>query len=444
MSLWWDGIERPKFSPGSLDQNWDVVIVGGGFSGLWSAYHLLNAQPDLKIAILEKSLVGAGASGRNGGWASALYPVSELSLLRRFSAEAVETLFAHLRGSIDEIGKFIEREKISAQFIKGGTLLVARNQAQLDRLKSERDPRSILLEADETLARIGMQGALGSTFNPHCASLNPAQLVVGLARSLEKRGVAIFENTLVEISNNKKVFYRGNEISSRFALRAIEAYHANNREQIPIYSLMIATQPLPDEAFKEIALHNRETFAEVSHLVNYAQRTADNRLAIGGRGAAYSMGSRRNESRESNQKIHGHLQKMARQWFPILKDYQFTHAWGGAVGVTRDWSPFLRWDGKYGEMGGYAGDGLTLSYLTASTAAALILEESPSDRASLPFVQWKSPRWEIEPLRWLGINAGIKLTKIADWEEKKTDQPSRMMRHLAPIFGLEKNLPTEI
>ncbi|MDP1711083.1 MAG: FAD-dependent oxidoreductase [Candidatus Nanopelagicaceae bacterium] len=432
MSLWWSDISRPEFSPGDIDRRWDVLIVGGGFSGLWSAHHLINNDPSLKIAIVEKDQVGSGASGRNGGWASALYPASDETLLIRSSQSQVDQLHTLLKASIDEIGEFIKGNKIECGFQKGGTLIVARNGGQLRRLQIE--SQAPLLSQEETRLRIGMSGAVASSFTPDCAVLNPAALVVGLAKSLEARGVAIFENSFAEISKRRKVSVNGQVIKTKFVIRAIEAYHEKTRDQIPIYSLMIATEPLPEEVFEIIGIRNRETFAEAAHLVTYAQRTADNRLAIGGRGAPYTWGSKRNERSELHEKDHERLRRMAREWFPILKDFEFTHAWGGAVGVTRDWAPYVRTRRGFGEMGGYAGDGVTISYLAAGAMADLITKEK-SARISLPFVHWRNPRWEREPLRWLAVNGAIRLSGLADKEERITHRPSRIMKLLAPLTG---------
>lgn len=432
MSLWWSGISRPEFSPGDLDRRWDVLIVGGGFSGLWSAHHLITNNPSLQIAIVEKDRVGSGASGRNGGWASALYPTSDETLLTRCSQRQVDQLHTLLKVSIDEIGEFTEKGKIDCGFHKGGTLIVARNGGQLRRLKIE--SQGPLLSRKETLSRIAMSGAVGSFFTPDCAVLNPAALVVGLAKSLEARGVAIFENSFADISRKRKVSVDGHSIKAKFVVRAIEAYHERTRDQIPIYSLMIATEPLPEEVFNIIGIRNRETFAEAAHLVTYAQRTIDNRLAIGGRGAPYTWGSKRNDRSELHERDHERLRTMAREWFPILKDFEFTHAWGGAIGVTRDWSPYVRIRNGFGEMGGYAGDGVTLSYLAAGAMADLITKKK-SVRISLPFVHWRNPRWEREPLRWLGVNGAIKLSALADKEERITHRPSEIMKLLAPLTG---------
>ncbi|MFZ2228580.1 MAG: FAD-dependent oxidoreductase [Candidatus Nanopelagicaceae bacterium] len=432
MSLWWSDINRPEFSPGDIDRRWDVLIVGGGFSGLWSAHRLITNDPSLKIAIVEKDQVGSGASGRNGGWASALYPVSDETLLTRCSQSQVDQLHKSLKAAIDEMGEFIEKSKIDCGFRKSGTLIVARNGGQLRRLQIE--SQSPLLSQEETRSRIGMSGALAASFTPDCAALNPAALVVGLAKTLEARGVAIFENSLAEISKRRKISVNGQAIKAKFVIRAIEAYHERTRDQIPIYSLMIATEPLPEEVFDVIGIRNRETFAEASHLVTYAQRTADNRLAIGGRGAPYTWGSQRNDRSESHEKDHERLRTLAREWFPILKNFEFTHSWGGAVGVTRDWAPYVRTRRGFGEMGGYAGDGVTISYLAAGAMADLITKEK-SVRTSLPFVHWRNPRWEREPLRWLAVNGAIKLSALADKEERITHRPSRIMKLLAPLTG---------
>ncbi|MCX6427750.1 MAG: FAD-dependent oxidoreductase [Actinobacteria bacterium] len=435
--VWWAMVDRPKLSSStthSLGQMWDVVIIGAGFSGLWTAHHLIKGNPHLKIAILEKNLVGSGASGRNGGWVSALYPAPDETLLRKSNTVAVKNLHHQLRNSIDEIGTFAAENNIDCGFHKGGTLVIATNVGQERRLREHMSDEEVILDAQQTRARINMNGSRISMFSPHCAAINPAALVVGLAASLEKKGVVIFENTAADLSSDKRVWAKGVELKAGAVVRAMEAYHSGTRDQIPIYSLMIATEPLPLEVFDEIGINNRETFADASFLINYAQRTADNRLAIGGRGAPYVLGSRRKDSRENFQQIHKKLESMARQWFPILDHHTFTHHWGGAVGVTRDWAPYLRWDGRYAELGGYVGDGVTLSYLVAAATADLICGNT-TVRTTLPFVGWTNPLWELEPARFLAINSAIALSSVADAEEKWTGKPSLVMKALSPIIG---------
>ena len=135
-----------------------------------------------------------------------------------------------------------------------------------------------------------------------------------------------------------------------------------------------------------------------------------------------------------HRRIHHQLRELARDWFPVLADIPFPYSWGGAVAITRDWSPYVRWNNSYGELGGYAGDGVTLSYLTAATMADLVTGVATS-RTQLPYVQWRSPAWEREPLRWIAINSAIALSSAADWEERRTHRSSLLMKALAPIIG---------
>jgi glycine/D-amino acid oxidase-like deaminating enzyme len=432
-SVWWSSAHHPTFTPGELHRHWDVVIIGGGFSGMWTAHHLLNSSPDLKIAILEAHEVGSGASGRNGGWASALYPVDDETLAKHATSQSISNLHTELEKSIDDIGQFAENSEDSVAFIKSGSLTVARSEAQFMRIKQGLLPRESVLNQDQTLGRIRMSRAIGSSFNPDCATINPTQLVVALAKSLAKRGAHIFENTFAEVSTNGDISVKGKSIEAKYVVRATEAYHEKNRDQIPIYSLMIATEPLPEEFWNKYGLNGRETFHENRHLVTYAQRTSDNRIAMGGRGAPYKWGSARSNKSEQHAKIHQKLRETAIQWFPDLRNHQFTHAWGGAVAIKRDWAPFLNWDGHFGSFGGYVGDGVTLSYLAANSMADLILEKK-TIRASLPYVGWKSAKWEPEPLRWLGVNLGIKLSAMADVEERITKRPSFVGKLIEKLF----------
>lgn len=430
MNLWWSLVDHPTFERDSLDQNWDVAIVGGGFSGLWTAHHLLKSEPDLKIAIFEMGQIGSGASGRNGGWVSGLYPKSDEALAKNFSAAQISDLHSQLEIAIDEIGDFAEREGIECGFKKGGTLTIATNGGQLHRLRKDLGFQG----RQETISQVAMNSAMGSTYSPHCAAVNPAALIAGLANSLAKRGVAIFENHLAMVTDKKELYINGKRISANFVVLAVEAYLAQPRQQIPIYSLIVATEPLHENLLSQIGLKNRQTFSEATHLVTYAQLTGDNRIVVGGRGAPYSWGSRRRDRLESRGKDHERLRQMTIKWFPVLREINFTHAWGGAVGITRDWSPYVRIENNFGQMGGYVGDGMTLSYLAAAAMSDGALRKV-SPRTKLPFVQWTSKKWEAEPWRWLSVNAAIRATFLADREEGLTQKPSLIIKALSPLLG---------
>jgi glycine/D-amino acid oxidase-like deaminating enzyme len=198
---------------------------------------------------------------------------------------------------------------------------------------------------------------------------------------------------------------------------------------------MIASEVLSNEIWNQIGVKNRFTFAEGTHLVNYAQRTADNRLAIGGRGASYPFGSKLIEEREMTNSVHQSLEKMAKRWFPVLKNVKFTHAWGGAVAITRNWEPYVQFDKSTGfaRLGGYAGDGVTMSYLASKILADLIVGRE-SNVTNLHFVNREIRKWEIEPLRYLAVNSLVKLSGIADKEEARTGRPSLVSRLISPLI----------
>ena len=223
-----------------------------------------------------------------------------------------------------------------------------------------------------------------------------------------------------------KVEVNGYEVASSLSIRATEAFTPKNwmgNRQIPIYSLMVATQPLPSDVITQIRNFQRTTMQEACHLITYAQITGDNRLAIGGRGVRYKLFSRLSERSEIDNRMHSALERRARSWFPQISDAKFEYRWGGAVALTRRWQAYLNFDRKTGraEIGGYVGDGVTLSYLVAKTLAKSICNQQVED---LPFIEEKIGKWEPEPIRYLAVNAGFKATVAADLEEKITNRPS--------------------
>ena len=433
-SLWTSstsGFESQQFN---FNSRYDVAIIGGGFSGLWSAFHLKKIDPTLSIAVFEAEEIGFGASGRNGGWASSDYPVYKPSLIKRHGRAKTELLLASLRESIDEIGEFSRLHATDSGFVKSGTLTFARNSAQLRRLEQSADEEHRFLSSDEISSKIRINGVLGGLFNKDCATIQPYFLVRGLARYLSSIGVEVFTHSRATRVDDG-VLVNGHFVAAESVIQATEVFGQPGRDFIPLYSLMVATEPLADSHWSEIGNHDRFTFAEGSHIINYAQRTIDGRLAIGGRGATYPFNSRLRESKESTRKVHEHLKVMAREWFPVLKDVKFTHEWGGAVAITRDWEPYLIWDqrSRFGKIGGYAGDGVTMSYLAAKTLAHEMLERESSLR-ELHFINRKIRKWEPEPLRYIAVNSMVKLSALADREEALTGRPSLLNRVIAPVI----------
>ncbi|MDT5042620.1 MAG: hypothetical protein QOE51_3605 [Actinoplanes sp.] len=399
------------------DRDADVAIVGGGFTGLWTAYYLSRLDPGLRIVVLESRYCGFGASGRNGGWCSGLFPVAQAKLARRHGAEPAAALYQALAETVDEVGRVAAIEGVDCHFAKGGTISLARTPAQLRRARAE--PETFL---DAAAARqiCGATQVLGGSYRPDCAALHPARLVRGLAEAVERRGVTIYEGTRVQRFAPGSVVSTHGTVRAEIVVRALEGYTpalpGHRRAVAPVYSLMIATEPLPAATWERIGLARRETFADHRHLIVYGQRTADDRLAFGGRGAPYHFGSRVRPSYDLVPEVFAALRQALREMFGIMPPID--HEWGGPLGIPRDWMPSVGLEAGFGWAGGYVGDGVAATNLAGRTLADLILGRE-SDRTALPWVGHRSRRWEPEPLRWLGINAVLQATRaLVAWERR--------------------------
>ena len=421
-SFWLDSlgpISRRAPLPG--DRSYDVAIAGGGYTGLWTAYYLARAAPHLSIVVLEAEFCGFGASGRNGGWASGLFPVPEAKLARRYGADRAAAMHAALADAVDEVGRAAAAEGIDCHYAKGGTISLARSPAQLRRARQAYG----FLDAAAAGAICGATDVLGGVYSPDCAALHPARLVRGLARAVERLGVTVHEDTRVtHLARGTIVTDRGT-VTAGTVVRALEGYTArlagHRRALAPVYSLMIATEPLPQSDWDRIGLARRETFTDERHMIIYGQRTADDRLAFGGRGAPYHFGSRIEPGYDQEPAVFESLRQTLTEMFRIKP--AIVARWGGPLGIPRDWMPSVgRLDGV-AWAGGYVGDGVAAANLAGRTLTDLILDEQ-SDRTALPWVNHRSRRWEPEPLRWLGINAGLRAATMRDALERRP-RPAR-------------------
>ena len=427
-----------------------MAIVGAGLTGLWTAYELLGREPSLRVALVEAEIAGFGASGRNGGWCSALFAGSRAATARAHGRDAAIALQRAMFATVDEVGRVLDAEGIDAHFHKGGTLELATRPPHVARLQahveSERgwgfgaeDVR--WLGPEEASARVRAAEVLGGVYTPHCARVHPARLVRGLAAAVERRGATIHEQSRVVDLAPGTVGTAGGRIRAERVVIATEGYGARlpgrERTVAPVYSLMIATEPLPARVWDEIGWAGRETLADGRHLIIYAQRTADDRIAFGGRGAPYHFASRIHDDFDRDRHVFADLRAVLTELFPAVAGARITHEWGGPLGVPRDWYSSVGYDAATGVgwAGGYVGDGVSTTNLAGRTLADLLLGRE-SELTALPWVNHRSPRWEPEPLRWLGINAGLRLPTGADDHEARTGRPSRWReRLLAKLVG---------
>jgi glycine/D-amino acid oxidase-like deaminating enzyme len=447
LSLWLESAgdltPRPALT-GSIDV--DVAIVGAGFTGLWTAYYLLGRDPSLRVAVVESQIAGFGASGRNGGWCSALYPVGIATLAAESGRAAAIAQYRAMSDSVEEVVRTASAEGIDAEIAVGGTVVLARSATQLERARAEAAEAAdygldvSLLDAAAASARVNATGVLGATYTPHCAALNPGKLVRRLADVVAARGARLYERTPVSTIEPGRLRTPHGDVRADIVVRATEGFTAtlpgHRRTLAPVYSLIIATEPLPDAVWAEIGLTERETFSDHRHLIIYGQRTADGRLVFGGRGAPYHLGSRIDPQYDRVPRVFEQLHETLVELFPAVHGAAITHRWGGPLGIARDWHASVGLDRTDGLAwaGGYVGDGVSTTNLAGRTLADLITgRESPLTR--LPWVGHRSRSWEPEPLRWLGANAGLQAMTWADRAEERSGKSSRLAALVNRMMG---------
>ncbi|RII09339.1 Gamma-glutamylputrescine oxidoreductase [Streptomyces sp. YIM 130001] len=424
--------ERPALDGDTVA---DVCVIGAGYTGLWTAYWLTRALPDASVVVVEAEHVGYGASGRNGGWLSG----KMIGLPRQLAKgpggrRAVADLRRAASEAIDEVIGLMARHGVDIDAVHSGYLQIARTPSELARMRasveadhalglSEKDVR--LLSAEETYERIHVEGVLGAAQSPHCARIDPAKLVLGLADVAERAGVRIVERSPATAVSPGRVVTPNGTVRARHVLRATEGYTPTlprlKRAVLPMNSSMIVTEPLHERSWDAIGWDACETLSGAQHTYFYAQRTADGRIAIGGRGLPYRFGSRIDDNGRLDSLTIHHLHSVLTDLWPGV-DLPIAHAWCGVLAVPRDWTPSVTYNSttRMGQAGGYAGQGVTAAYLAGHSLADLVAGRD-THYTRLPWTQRRARTWEPEPLRWLGSYATYALYRSADAVEHRTE-----------------------
>jgi glycine/D-amino acid oxidase-like deaminating enzyme len=430
----------------------DVVVVGAGYTGLWTAHYLLQRDPGLRVVVCEAEHVGFGASGRNGAWCSAGIGVTPGELVRRVGAERARRTVAAMRATVMEVGRVAADHDLDVDFRAGGLLRIARGRHEVPALERSwsqlvaagLEDGCALLGAGEVAERVRVAGAEGALLDPHCAALHPGKLVVGLARLVEEAGGIIHERTPVtEIAPGAlpRVTTPGGQVTAATVVLAAEAWMSQlpgyERAVLPLYSLIVLTEPLTDAQWAAVGWSGHECLSSHRYTVDYLSRTADGRILFGGRGAPYHFGSQIAPEHDRHEPTHRMLREQLTDWFPALAGVGFTHAWGGPIGMPRDWMPTFRHDPEAGLAGawGYTGQGVATSNLAGRVLTDLITGAN-SDLLDLPMVGHRSPRWEPEPLRWLATRYMQTALASIDARARRTGRaptgktlPERLLRH---------------
>lgn len=427
------------------DRTADVCIVGGGLTGLWTAYYLSEADPTLDIVVLEAEFVGYGASGRNGGWLSAELPGNRATYARGPGGmAAVDRLAAELAGSVDRVIDVCQTQGIEADLVKSGVMYVATSAAQLARLQSTTPApgsRVRILDAEQSSARIKVAGTRGAVLDPQCARVQPAKLVRGLAEVVRSRGVRIYERTEVQRVESGRAVCDSGTVTAPFVLQCLEGYtsalRGNRRTWLPMNSAIVVTQPLSQDVWSELGWAGNELLGDLANAYYYAQRTADGRIALGGRGRPYRYGSATDVDGVTQAWTIRCLRETLERAFPQLNGIALEHAWCGVLAVPRDWCASVSLDPRTGVgfAGGYVGSGLTATNLAGRTLRDLVLGKQ-TDLTTLAWTNRPVRRWEPEPLRWLGVNGMYALYRAADRRELAgLDRPSRLGRFADRLSG---------
>jgi glycine/D-amino acid oxidase-like deaminating enzyme len=447
ISFWYADIggiptQRPAL-PGDLEV--DVAIIGAGYTGLWTAYYLRQADPSLRIALLEREFAGFGASGRNGGWLSGNFGWSREKYLKTSSRAAVIGLQNAMAGTVDEVIAVAEREGIDADIRRTDNLSVATNAPQLARAKAEFEEckswdfpadRISFIDAAETRRRINVKNALGAMVTHKMARVQPAKLVRGLAAAVERAGARIYEGTTVTAIEKGRVTTDRGIVRAPIIIRATEGFTAGlpglERTWLALNSAQIVTEPVPEALWQEIGWQGHELLGDTAHAYCYAQRTREGRITMGGRGVPYRYGSKTDIRGQTQQATIDKLHAILLRLLPQTASLKIDHAWCGVLGVPRDWCTTVGLDPAtgIGWAGGYVGLGVSSSNLAGRTLTDLVLRRD-TDLTRLAWVNRQVRPWEPEPLRWLGVHSMYQLYRLADQREEAGLQHSSRLAAIA-------------
>jgi glycine/D-amino acid oxidase-like deaminating enzyme len=418
-SIYWHETSRRDPSPslaGAHDV--DVAIIGGGYTGLWTAYHLHQADPSLRIAVLERETVGFGASGRNGGFAMTLLDMSLALLRRNHGDDAARAAHQAVATSVEEMGAAIEAEGIECEWRHGGLMVVATNPAQLERVALDRRCADELgldgfdwLDRDAVQAELHSPTYLAGLREEHCAVLHPAKLARGLAGVVAGQGASLFEQTEVtaieEHGRRLRVRTPLGFVNADQVVLATNAWGAHQpwvaRRVVPLYTYIAMTEPLTDQQWDSIGWDSHCGVEDKRNFVHYYRRTLDGRILWGGSDGVVYFNGRIAPRLDRHQHTFERLQRTFARTFPQLSGVRFTHHWGGPVAVTANFVPVFHTllDGRLHYGVGYNGHGVAPSHTGGKILRDKVLGVS-SELTELCFVDGKAVAMPKEPLQWMG------------------------------------------
>ncbi len=355
VSFWYADLGGlPARRPGPKgDISADVCIVGAGYTGLWTAYYLKQAAPELDVVIVEKEFAGFGASGRNGGWLTGGFAWDPARYLPARGRAGVLEMVRAMHGAVDEVVRVAGAEGIDADIHRTDELVLATNPAQAQRMRAEAARRAAwgeaervgLLDAAGARERVAVPDVQGAILVRGVARIQPAKLVRGLAAAVERLGVRIYEGTPATGIAPGAVTTPQGTVRAGAVLRATEGFTAQipgaRRDWLPLNSAQVVTEPLPQAVWDRIGWQGGEIVGDFAHLYCYCQRTREGRIAVGGRGTPYRFGSRLDVAGRPDAATVRRLVGVLHRHFPAVREARIDHAWCGVLGVPRTGAP--RW-----------------------------------------------------------------------------------------------------
>jgi glycine/D-amino acid oxidase-like deaminating enzyme len=427
---WWETEPVVPGPPLQGTLECDVCIVGGGYTGMWAAHFLKQAEPSIEIAVVESHWAGAGASGHNDGYAMTVLDMSLHHLVTHHGSEKAGAAHEAVAQSIVEMAEFCRQHGVDAEMELSGFVSLATNKGQLWRL--ERDLEAARkIGADHDYQLFDAEGARGLVGSPivqgalkegRGAILNPHKLARGLARVVRDQGVTIHERTPaldLELGEGKpRVVTPGGKVTADQVVVATNAYQHSLKpfrgKVIPLWSYAMVSEPLSDEQLGRVAWPGREGFEDKRNYITIGRLTADNRFLWAGRLAPYFFGNDMDLRHMRNPRVHGELREAFDRYFPMWKDVRFTHAYGGCVAVTPSFVPlFGRGAGGLVYGYGYNGHGVAPSHTGGKILRDLVLGRD-TPYTNLLFVNGKERAFPPEPIRFIGARLTERLLERQD------------------------------
>jgi len=406
----------------------DVVVIGGGFAGLMTAYELRRAEPALRVAVLEAREVGYGASGRNGSFGMTVVGLGFGATARLRGKAFLRDAHAYMERAVEAMDEVITREGLDCDRIRPGFLRTATTEAYVRRLQRDVELMQSLgfhgidwIDAESVRKRVASPRYLGAIFEPRLLLVNPAKLVREEKRLAMRAGAAVFEDTPVtEVVAGPRFEVRtpGGRVRAERVAFTVNAYShlfpQLRRKQIDAFTYMIATEPLAPERLAPIGWHGREGIEDARNLIHYYRITPDDRLVLGGGPVGLSWANDLDADR--SEAAWRHLEAHLSFLFPSLDGVRVTHRWGGPISVTTNLAPAIGGlgDGRAVYSLGCIGHGVSASHLNAQALRDLLLERK-TDLLECPFVNRRLIPWPPEPVR-SGVARAIRgALELQDW-----------------------------